>query len=172
MAVARVRRAHGTKGELYLESLTDHPEATFRPGVTLRVASDEDGAPDPLFGPLLIASARPYRAGALVVFEGLTDRDGATLLRGRDLLRAFDETEPLEPDEYFRHDLLGLEVELEGGERVGRVSGLVDLQPHDLIEVDRGGRTLLVPFARGIVIECDPDAGRIVIRPPEGLLDL
>ena len=173
MAVGRVSRTHGTKGEVFIESLTDRPESTFRSGVELRVAGTDGGEPDPLFPPLVVSEVRPYRKGFLVFFEGLRDRDAATLLRGRDLLRTFDELEPLDADELFHHQIPGLRVVLPGGEEVGVVSGLFPMEPVDLLEIRREGRgTVLIPFARAIVVGWDLDEGVLTVDPPEGLLEL
>ncbi len=171
--MGRVRRTHGTKGELQIESLTDRPEGTFRSGVELRVASADGGEPDPLLPALRIEQVRPYRKGYLVIFEGLTDRDAAALLRGRDLLRPFEEVEPLDADELFHHQIPGLRVFLPDGEELGVVSGLFPMEPIDLLEVRREGRgTVLIPLARAIVVDWDLDEGRITVDPPDGLLDL
>lgn len=165
-------RPHGTKGELYIWSLTDYPDTTFKPGVELRIADPEGRAPDPLFPALTIEAARPFRKGYLVRFAGLTDRAGGDLLRDRYLLRPFDEAEPLEDDELFHHQIVGMEVVLPDGIRVGRIIAIHPMDPIDLIEVNRGRDTILIPFARAIVVEWDLETGRMVVDPPEGLLEL
>nr|NIP82651.1 16S rRNA processing protein RimM [Gemmatimonadota bacterium]NIQ58566.1 16S rRNA processing protein RimM [Gemmatimonadota bacterium]NIU78888.1 16S rRNA processing protein RimM [Gammaproteobacteria bacterium]NIX47565.1 16S rRNA processing protein RimM [Gemmatimonadota bacterium]NIY11936.1 16S rRNA processing protein RimM [Gemmatimonadota bacterium] len=74
--------------------------------------------------------------------------------------------------EYYYHQLLGLEVETVDGEVVGRVREVYETEPRHLLEVKGGGRVRLIPFDRRIVRSVDPEARRLVIDPPEGLLEL
>lgn len=141
-------------------------------GVGLHVADPESGEPDPLFPLLNIDSSRPYRDGFLVHFEGLDGRTAGDLLRGREVIRPFDQVEPPAEDELFHHQLVGLEAVLENGEVIGRVTRIHPMNPVDLIEIRRKEDTVLVPFARSIVVSWDLEAGRLLLNPPEGLLDL
>jgi 16S rRNA processing protein RimM len=173
VVVGHVNRPHGARGEFFLWSLTDHPEATFVPGIQLRVSDPSGDEPDPLFPPLEIESVREYRRGYLVRFRGLDDRDRAELIRDRYLMRPFAETEPLEEGEIFYHQLLGLTAYTRDGKRIGRVLEVYPLRPVDLLEVARdSGESLLIPFRREIVVEWDLATGRLILDPPEGLLEL
>lgn len=172
LAVGHLNKPHGTKGELFVWPLTDHPESVYAPGVVLFTSDADDGEPDPDAPPLRIASVREFRNGYLVAFEGVHDRNGAELLRGRYLLREIDELPPLEEGEVFYHQLLGIEVVTTEGKSLGRVREVYELRPADLLEVRGPHGTLMIPFLRHIVVEIDPAAGRMVIDPPEGLLDL
>jgi 16S rRNA processing protein RimM len=173
VVVGHVTRPHGTKGEFFIWSLTDRPESTFVPGIRIRVADASGQEPDPLFPPLEVEEARPFRKGYLVRFLGVEDRTRGEILRGRYLLRSFEETEPLDEGELFYHQLLGLTVHTPDGSEVGRVLEVYDLRPVDLLEVSRGrDDSILIPFTREIVVEWDLEKGRLVVNPPEGLLDL
>jgi 16S rRNA processing protein RimM len=152
--------------------LTDRPDSTFASGVELRVGDGDATAPDPLFPPLRITEGRPYRRGFLLRFEGIHDRDRADLLAERYLLRPFEEIEPPEADEILYHQLLGMTVVTRQGETVGEVREVFSLRPADLLEVSRGRDTVLIPFTKEIVVEWDVERGRLVVDPPEGLLDI
>jgi 16S rRNA processing protein RimM len=172
VVVGQIAKPHGTKGEFYVWPLTDRPGSTFAEGVTLRVADVTGNVPDPDLPPLVVTAARAHRKGHLVSFEGIEDRGAAELLHGRYLVRPFAETEPLDEGEIFYHQLLGLMVETEAGERIGPIVEVYHLKPRDLIEVEREGRTLLIPFHREVVRRWDLSRGTLTVRPPEGLLDL
>lgn len=173
LIVGRLRRPHGTEGELYVELLTDVPDETFRPEVELRIGDDRGEAPDERFPPLRIAEVRPFKEGLLVRFEGLDDRDRADLIRSRYLLRRTEEAPPRKEDELFHHELVGLTVVTRDGKEVGRIREVYEVEPAILLEVLAGGdRELLIPFSRSIVVEWDLEAGRLVVDPPEGLLEL
>lgn len=173
VVVGHVTRPHGTKGEFFIWSLTDRPESTFAPGVRMQVADRSGQEPDPIFPSLEVEEARPFRKGYLVRFLGVEDRTRGELLRDRYLLRPFEETEPLEEGEVFYHQLLGLVVHTLDGREVGRILEVYDLRPADILEVSRGDDdSVLIPFTREIVVEWDLEGGRLVVDPPEGLLDL
>lgn len=160
------------KGELFVEPLTDHPGSTFAPDVELRIAGPDERTPDPDLPALRVESSRPYKAGYLVLFGGVTDRTAAGLLRHRILLRPAEEVRELEEDELFRFELMGMTVVTAEGERVGAVVEVFEARPADLLEVRRPGGTLLIPFSRSLVTAVDRDEGTITIEPPEGLLEL
>lgn len=168
--VGRVRRAHGVRGELYLDVMTDAPDAIFAPGARLfagTTAGDlaRDGAT------LTVSGARPFKDGLLVTFEEVRDRNAADLWRERYLLVPMDELTPPDEDEVFLHDLVGLQVQRADGTPVGTVVAYYEL-PHDvLLEIQRDGSRVLLPFRDEFVAELDVEGGVMVIAPPEGLLD-
>lgn len=170
--VGHLNKAHGTKGELFVWPLTDHPEGTFAPGVILYLGDDTGNAPDPARPSLRVEAVRPFRRGYLVRFEGVEDRDRAEGLQGRYLLRPREELKGLEDGEVFYHDLLGMRVETVSGEEVGRITEVYELRPADLLEVQGDARTVHIPFLRSIVRRIDLPGRKLVIDPPEGLLDL
>ena len=74
LVVGHLNKVHGTKGELFVWPLTDHPESTFAPGVILYLGDEEEAAPDPSRPTLLIESVRPFRRGFLLKVEGVSTR--------------------------------------------------------------------------------------------------
>ncbi len=169
LTVARVRRAHGIHGEVLVESLTDRPDTVLAPGRSLRLDAAADEEP----GNVLIDEARPHKGGLILRLRGVESRSAAERLAGRELLTRLEDLEPLAEGEVFYHDLIGLAVVLAGdGSTVGTVRRIFEARPADLLEVRMGDRLVLVPFDRSIVRDVDLDGGRIVIDPPEGLLDL
>ncbi len=172
LVVGHLNKPHGTKGELFVWPLTDHPEGVYAPGVLLHVGDGEGRDPDPDLPPLKVIKTRPFRRGYLVTFGGIEDRTEAELFAGRYLFREFEALEPLAEGELHYHQILGMEVVTKDGRRVGRVTELYELRPADLLEVSDGEREVLIPFLASVVVSVDVEAGRFVIDPPEGLLDL
>jgi 16S rRNA processing protein RimM len=167
-----VSRAHGTRGEVYVSPLTDHPESVFAPGVVLRVAAEEGEKPDPALAPLRIESVRPFRDGVLVAFDTVPDRSAAERLHHRYLVAPVTELAALADDELFYHQLLGMRVRTVEGREVGEVQEVYELQPAHMLEVRGAERTVLIPLTDRIVREVNAEEGWMVIDPPEGLLDL
>lgn len=172
IVVGHISSLHGVHGELYVSSLTDSPDETFRPGRTLRVSDREGRRPDEFFPPVEIEEVRPYRRGFLVQFRGLERREEAEFLKGRYLVVPFDELAPRDEGEFFYHELLGARVVTRDGRELGTVREVFPLEPSHLLEVSDGRREYLIPLARDVVVEVDVEARRILVDPPEGLLDL
>ena len=172
LVVGQLSKPHGTKGEIFVWPLTDHPDSTFQPDTDLLIAGADGNAPDVQLAPLRVSAVRPYRAGFLVFFEGIEDREGAEALRGRYLLRPFDSIDPLEEEEIFHHQLVGLVVVTTGGREVGRIREVYVLPQADLVEVEGPDKNHLIPFTRQVIVDWSVEEGRLVIDPPEGLLDL
>ena len=170
--VGHLAKAHGIKGELYVQPLTDHPEETYAPGVVLSLGGRTEDGPNPDRPPLRIQASRPFRKGYLVSFQGVEDRNQAEALRGAYVYREASEVEPPAEGELFHHELVGMEVFLRGGERLGEVSHLFELEPADLLEVRGPHKEYLIPFLDWIVVEVDAEGRRLTVDPPEGLLDL
>jgi 16S rRNA processing protein RimM len=169
LTVGRVVRPHGVHGEVVVEVRTDEPEDRYAAGAQL-VTEEPSGAT----GRLTVAASRPHQGRLIVAFDGVADRDGADSLRG--VLLQVDSAQvapPTDPEEFHDHQLVGLAVVTPDGERVGEVARIDHAPAADLLVVERAdGRTALVPFVAAMVPEVDIEAGRIVIDPPPGLLDL
>jgi 16S rRNA processing protein RimM len=172
LVVGHITKPHGTRGELFVFPLTDHPDAVFAPGQEL-LLGDEEGALAEDAPSVVVESVRPFKRGLLVVFAAVTRREDAEPMAQRYLLLPADAVPPLAEGEVFYHELLGMSVETVDGTVVGRVREVFDTEPHHLIEiVGDDGRPRLVPFAERIVKRVDRDARRLVIDPPPGLLEL
>jgi 16S rRNA processing protein RimM len=166
VAVGRIGRAHGIRGEVSVEVRTDSPEQRFVPGAQLTTE------PEPV-GPLTVRQVRWHSGRLLMSFDGVADRTGAEGLRGVLLLTDVDADErPTDPDEYFDHQLHGLHAVTTDGDDVGEVVDVLHLPDQDLLVIRRAdGPEVLVPFVIKIVPEIDLAARRVLIDPPLGLLD-
>lgn len=166
--VGRVVKPHGIRGELVVDVRTDSPEERFVPGAVLATRA-RDGAS----GTVTIAAARPHTGRLLVTFEGVAGRDAAEAMRGLLLVvDAADLAPSDDPEEFYDHELEGLEVVDVQGNRIGVVAEVLHTAGSDLLSVRRpDGGEALVPFVADIVPTVDVAAGRVVVDPPEGLLD-
>jgi 16S rRNA processing protein RimM len=128
----------------------------------------------PDVGPLRVSEVRPHQGRLLVLFDGYADRNRAETLRNVRLTIDSERLPALEdPDEFHDYQLVGLEAVTPDGQVLGRVARVEHAPASDLLVLARsGGRESLVPFVKAIVPEVDLAAGRVVLTPPEGLLDL
>ncbi|MFG3509914.1 ribosome maturation factor RimM [Streptomyces sp. NPDC047821] len=166
LVVARIGRAHGIKGEVTVEVRTDEPELRLGPGAVL--ATDPASA-----GPLTIETGRVHSGRLLLRFEGVRDRNAAEALRNTLLIADVDPDErPEEPDEYYDHQLIDLDVVLADGTEVGRITEISHLPSQDLFVVERpDGSEVMIPFVEEIVTDIDLEEQKAVITPPPGLID-
>ena len=166
LVVARIGRAHGIKGEVTVEVRTDEPELRLGPGAVL--ATEPASA-----GPLTIETGRVHSGRLLLRFEGVRDRTGAEALRNVLLIAEVDPDEvPEDPEEFYDHQLMDLDVVLADGTEIGRIAEITHLPSQDLFIVKRpDGSEVMIPFVSAVVPEIDLEEQRAVIDPPPGLLD-
>ena len=171
LVVGQVSKPHGNKGEVLVWPLTDSPEAVFAEGREL-LLGDRDGGPGEDLEKLTVRARRPYKRAWLVTLAEIGDRNDAEDIAGRYLLIPMDQAEPRAEGELFYHELLGAEVVTVDGTSVGRVREVYDTDPAHLLEVKGEGKIHLIPFTEQVIRGVDREARRIVIDPPEGLLEL
>ncbi len=158
--VGRIGAAHGIKGEVRILSFTEDPKAIGAYG-TLR---DAQGARQ-----FEILALRPLKDRLVVVrFAGVRTREEAEALNGVDLYVARAALPATAKEEFYHADLIGLAAHNPTGERIGRVTGVLNFGGGDILEVEPadGGETLLVPFTKEAVPSIDLEAGQIVVLPP------
>ncbi len=164
LPIGKITAAHGIRGEVKVELLTDYPER-FRQGAHVYVGSETDARP------VEISAARPHHQAMLVKFASVPDRNAAELLAGELVLILTEERMPLAEGENYAHELLGLQVETTGGRALGEITDLLQTGANDVYVVAGPGGEVLIPALRDVVRSVDIDAGRMVVELPEGLLD-
>lgn len=172
VAVGRVLKPHGIRGELVVEVRTDEPRQRFAVGAVLGV-SQRLPAPPGDRRAVTVSSAREHSGRLIVCFEGVADRAAAEALRGAVLTVDQAQLPPTDdPEEFYDHELVGLTVELVDGGTIGSVADVMHGPGGDMLVVAReGAPDALVPFVHQLVPTVDVAAGRILVDPPEGLLD-
>jgi 16S rRNA processing protein RimM len=155
--------AHGIKGAVRILSYAAEAEdiASYGP------LEDESGARK--FSLTVVGKAR---GAVLAEVEGIGDRDAATALKGTKLYVRRSALPAPSEGEFYWDDLVGLRAELKGGTALGEVTAVHDYGGGPSLEVKReAGASVMVPFTDRVVPVVDLEAGRLVIDPPEGLLD-
>ena len=143
VTVGRVGRPHGVDGSFFVEGASDAPER-FARGAVLLV----DGKPAEI-----VVSKRGAGGRPVIKLERTVPR-GATLAVRRD-----DLPEP-EEDAYYVFQLVGLDVEEEGGRSLGTVTEVENGPANDTLALDTG---LLLPLVESCVLDIDLDEGRILV---------
>ena len=167
ICVGEIVAPHGVRGLVRVRSFTADPNAV----ASLGPLTDADGRRT--FGLTLLS---PHRGQWLARVEGVDDRDAALALRGTRLHVDRAVLPPPGEEEFYHADLIGLRAERADGSPLGVVRAVHDFGAGDVLEIvpppGRGGRTtMMVPFTRAVVPVIDLAGGRLVVEPPEGLLD-
>jgi 16S rRNA processing protein RimM len=168
LVVGRIGKPQGIKGEVTVQVRTDDPATRFAVGSVLLTDPAERG-------PLTVDGVRWQNGRLMVAFAGVSDRNGAELLR-ETLLQVDARTlpPPEDEDEFHDHVLRGMTAVLVGGDPLGEVVDVLHLPHGDVLVVrrDEAGVEVLVPFVKAMVPVVDVAARRLEVEPPDGLLDL
>ena len=164
--VGRIARPHGIRGQVILNVETDFPEERFRAGAELFI--ERGGRLDAL----TITTVRFHRDRPVVGLRGVETVNDAEALAGHELRVPLDRLAALPSGTFYRHDLIGCRVETTDGAVIGVVRDVEGTMGGSRLVVDGAGGELLIPFASEICPRIDPAGKRIVIDPPEGLLDV
>jgi 16S rRNA processing protein RimM len=120
--------------------------------------------------PWRLASYRLHKGRALLSVEGVADREAAAALRGYLVQVPIEYAIPLEEDEYYEHQILGLGVESDEGEVLGEVIEVLYTGANEVYVVRADdGREILIPAIEPVVREVDLEEGRMVVHLMEGL---
>ena len=164
--VGRIARAHGNRGQVIVDLATDFPEERFRAGAEVFI--ERHGGLEAL----ALDAVRFQRDRPVLTIAGVTSMDDAEALAGYELRVPVDRLAKLPAGTFYRHDLIGCRVETEAGAAVGTVRDVEGPVDGSRLVVDGPRGEVLVPLAAEICRTIDPAAKRIVIAPPDGLLDL
>jgi 16S rRNA processing protein RimM len=163
VAVGKITKAHGLRGEVVVLVFSDNPER-FVAGSSVFL---EDGRE------LMIRDARPNGGRLLLSFEGVVERVAAEQLRGSMLVVPQSALPPLPDGEFWPHQLIGCEVVTEGGRSLGKLTDVIANPANDLWSaVDDAGTETLIPAISEFVVEVDIDARRVSVRDIPGLTAL
>lgn len=162
LAVGRVLRPHGVRGEVRVELLTAHPEHLVELD-TLYVG--------PSYEPHQVLSVRMHKDLALILLEGYEDRNAADALRESLLYVAMEDAVPLEEDECYEHQLQGMSVVSEAGEQLGEVAEILTApDANDIFVVHGPLGEVLIPVIEDVIVGFDLEAGEIVVHLLPGLI--
>ncbi len=176
--VGLIRKAQGIRGEVVIEPLTDKPDVVFATGSRvfagtsdgdLAIVKDVRGEEET--PTLTVSGSKPFKKGLIVQFEELQDRDSAELWRGRYLLAPFSELPPLQQDQVYLHDLIGMAVVGMNGEQLGAVTTFYELPQGILLDVQAARGSVMIPYRPEIIVRTDIQARAIVINDTLGFLD-
>lgn len=165
VAIARIARPHGLRGEVSADVLTDFPERFDGLENVIAVLSGDERRE------LKIERFRFQNERVLLKFFGIDRIEDTESLKNAEICVTENEAVELDEGEFFVWELAGCVVETVDGETVGTVRELMRTGGTEVLVIDGADKEYLIPFAESICTEVDIEKKRIVIDPPDGLLE-
>ena len=157
LRIGRVLKAHGVKGAVRVELLTDFPDR-FAPGREVDIAGRR----------FIVARAEALDGGVLVSFQGIDDRSAAEPLTGEYCTLPLAEARQLPADRFYHFQLIGLTViDARNARAIGQVAEVLTYEANDVLRVTGGEREVLIPMVRSVVRSIRPAEGAIMVDLPE-----
>jgi len=164
VAVGRIIKPQGRRGEVAVAPLTDRPDRL--PGLRQAFLPGADGQARSVS----VAACRPHNGRFVLKLDGYDSIDAAEQLRGLELRIGEEELAPLPAGSYYHHQLLGLEVVDGLGRHLGHAARILQTgAAADVLVVDGGREEILLPLAERFVPRVDLAAGRIQVELPESV---
>ncbi len=167
LLLGEVLRPHGVRGELRIRLLTDYPERIARLDAVYLGKSPD--APHITRYP--VEAMRMHQHYGLLKLGGVNNRDQAEPLRELFVMVAIKDAVPLEDDEFYLYQIMGLQAQTESGEILGKISDIIETGANDVYVIDSPQYgEILIPDANNTIVRIDIEAGLMIVNLPEGLL--
>ena len=160
--IGRVLRPHGIRGALLVEAISEAIKS-LEEGSEIYLGDDN----------LLvkITSMCRHQKNFILSHSGASDRDQAESFRGVEVKLRFLDAEPLEDDEYYYWQILGIRVVTEDGRELGRIEDILETGANDVYVVrDQKDNEFLLPAIRSVIQEVDLVDGQMLVRLIPGLI--
>lgn len=170
--IGEIVKPHGLKGEVCVACAANSP-FIFDGLREVFLAGPQDARGESP-ARVLLRSWRLHQDRPLLTLEGVGDRNASEALRGKLVFIQTSDLPPASDEDVFLHELLGCEVFLKDGARLGRIDHYLFPSAEQEIWciVTENGREVLFPAHSQTVVDIDLDTRRVLVAPPEGLLEL
>ena len=120
--------------------------------------------------PFRVQGARLHQGRALLTLHGIADRSAAEAWRGVYVYVSREDALPLEENQYYHYQIIGLQAVTEEGEALGRISEVLTTGANDVYVIQGPRGEILLPAYQDVILHVDRASGRMVVRIPEGLV--
>ncbi len=122
--------------------------------------------------PHVVLSSRHHNGRFVVSIAGVEDPNEAKTLTNKKIYVPEDCLPKLKKNEYYSYQILGLDVFLKDGKKIGKIVHIFSTGSNDVYEIKPPkGETILIPAIASVIKEIDVEKGRMIIEPMEGMLD-
>ncbi len=167
LLLGEVLRPHGIRGELRMRILTDYPERIIDLDYVYLGTSPSDSHPVRH----TVEHIRFHQSYGLLKLDSVKDRTDAERFRQMFVMVHIDDAVPLEDDEVYLWQLIGMRVQTENGISLGTIKDVLETGANDVYILDSPQYgELLIPVTDETLLETNTDTGVITVVLPEGLL--
>ena len=163
LAIGRIVRAHGLRGEVSIAVLTDFPER-FETTEWVYLGDEFEATA------YRIESYRWHKQNILLTLAGVSDRTQAEKLRGQFVQVPLEEAVSLPEGTYYLYQLIGLEVTSTTGEFLGVITDIIETGANDVYVVEKDGQKILLPAIPDVIKTVDILNGVMVVQVIDGLI--
>lgn len=166
VAIGRIDKAHGVKGDVRVKPITDYPP---------RFKNLNRVIVEPLSGEmeeLEISSVSVRENIVYLHFKGINSREQAQIFRGALINIKREEVLPLKEGEFYHFEIVGFVVKTVSGQILGNVHEVLDMPANAVLVVKNDVREHLIPVIRDVIKKIDKENGEIIVEPIEGLLEI
>lgn len=164
LVVGRVARAHGNRGQVIVNPDTDFAEDRFQEGRVLLVGEAAV--------PRAITSVRFQQGRPIIGLAGIDSMDEAERLAGAELKMPLSDLAALPDGTFYRHDLVGCEVQDTDGRIIGEVAAVEGPMDGSRLVIHAPHGEVLIPLVADICVEVVPAERKIRVKAPDGLIEL
>ena len=162
--IGKLTKLHGIKGMLKLASFAESIDAFY--DIDWIYLKKGDGS-------LIkeqIETIAPHKSGALVSFKSVHGIEDAQRLVGDELYIEKEHLEELPSGEYYRYELIGLEVITDEGIHLGKIEDLLPTGSNDVFVVRDGERENMIPATKEVIKDINIAKGEMIIHPLKKML--
>jgi 16S rRNA processing protein RimM len=163
VVIGLLRRAHGVRGEISVQPVSD---VTERFKTLERVLVRQDGN----VREVAVESARAKGGSVLLKLEGIDDRTAAEALSGAEIGVRRKDVYPIPEGTYYVFDLIGCKVLGQEGREIGLIDDVWKMPANDVFVVRDGTKEVLIPVVKSVVKKVDLERKVVEIEEIEGLL--
>ncbi|MBY0021550.1 16S rRNA processing protein RimM [Paenibacillus jamilae] len=165
--VGKIVNTHGIRGELKILTTTDFLEDRFAKGSELMIFPADDKAPIPV----TVETARFQKNMVIVKFKEYHNINDVEKYKGTLLKVSAERLGELEENEFYFHEVVGMEVVTEDGTDLGVVKEILTPGANDVWVVQMPkGKELLLPYIEDVILDVNVREKRVTVRLMEGLL--
>jgi 16S rRNA processing protein RimM len=159
LAIAKLRRTHGVKGEVVMDALTDFPE---------RIQVGNEVFVGKKYNPYIIESIRQTNKNFLIKFEGFSNCEQATVLRNQLVYIRTEHASILPEGEFYQYKIIGMKVMDEEDTFLGEISEIIMTGANDVYVVKpENGPEILIPAIKSVVLDINPEKQKMTVKLPE-----
>lgn len=165
--VGTIVNTQGLKGEVRVISVTDFAEERYKKGSSLMLFQDGKAPIE-----LIVKSHRKHKNFDLLTFDGKNRIEDVEIYKGGTLKINAEALHELDEEEFYFHEIIGIEIKLKSGETLGKVKEILPLGSNDVWVVQRKGKKdLLLPYIKDVIQEVNIAEGFAIATPLEGMLE-